>query len=202
MPAFLPFTLLAACRPAHTEPIVLIPLDPLATAQLDEFTATLHIDPQPSGKKFQGVWLEREDGERWLIDYRPRDCWQPFNDTTVAVTGSTYEPHGQSISATHFQVASLQRTDEVFSADLIALGPQQTLTGTLHTEHGAPGSKSEGASWATLVTQTRTWMLYNPSRLEGATGTVTVEAREVAYSRYVARADGPTLCILNVRSTP
>lgn len=185
----------------HPEPAVLTSSNLLEPQE--EFTATVRIDAQPGGKRFQGVWLERDDGERWVIDYRPRDCWRPLEDLQVHAIGSTYTPPGQAITATHFEVSMLTVIDPSPEARLVAVGPEKTLSGTVLTESGSAGSKSEGSSWLVFRSEdgvSRT--LYNPSMLGTLTGSVTLTGRSVELSPYAAHIAGPQLCILTVRSTP
>ena len=186
---------------SNSEPAVLIPSNPLEVRQ--EFTATVRIDAEPGGKKFQGVWLERDDGEQWVIDYRPRDCWRPLEGLQVHAIGSTYMPHGQAISATHFEVSMLQVIDPAPEAQLVAVGPEQTMTGTLQTAAGAAGSKSEGSSWQVFKSDDGpSWALYNPSALGTTAGSVTLTGRTVELSPYSAHRAGPQLCVLTVKATP
>lgn len=178
---------------------MLAPSDPLGLST--EFTATVRIDPRPGGKKLQGVWLEREDGERWVIDYRPRDCWLPLQDIAVTATGERYEPQGQAISAPHFRVSVLRVLKVTPEAGLVAVGEEQTLTGTLLTAAGEPGSKSEGSTWTEFKdADGPVWPLYNPSALGELTGAVTLTVREVELSPFSAHIGGPQLCILDARS--
>lgn len=77
-----------------------------------ERRATVRVDAQPAGKKFQGVWLELADGARWVIDYRPRLPWRSFADREVLVTGGCYEPFGQAITAPHVRVDRMRFAED------------------------------------------------------------------------------------------
>lgn len=194
------FLLIHSCT-SNSEPAVLIPSNPLEAQQ--EFVATLRIDAQPGGKQFQGVWLERDDGERWVIDYRPRACWRPLEGLRVSAVGSTYMPPGQAIYATHFEVSMLQVVDPTPEAQLVAIGPEQTMTGTLQTATGSAGSKSAGSSWLVFKSDAGTsWTLYNPSALDVTTGSITLTGRMVERSPYSAHTTGPQLCVLSAQATP
>ena len=191
--------LLLACTSPTLEATMLIPSDPLGTAL--EFSATVRIDPRSSSKRLQGVWLERADGTRWLIDYRARDCWRPLEDIAVTTIGERYEPQGQAISAPHFRVSMLQVLTVTPEATVVAVGPEQVMTGTLQTSAGAPGTKSEGSTW--MVFQNAdgpSGPLYNPSALGSLTGAVTLTVREVELSPFSTHIGGPQFCILNARS--
>ncbi len=190
---------LLACTSPVPEATMLSFSDPLGLSL--EFAATVRIDPRPSGKQLQGVWLERADGTRWVIDYRPRDCWRPLEGAAVTATGERYEPQGQALSAPHFRVSSLQVTTVTPEAGLVAVGPEQVLTGSLLTSAGEPGTKSEGSSWVEFRdADGPIWPLYNPSALGNLTGAVTLTVREVELSPFSAHIGGPQLCILNARS--
>ena len=142
----LTFLLIHGCT-SQSEPTVLFPSNPLEAHQ--EFAATVRIDAEAGSKQFQGVWLERADGEQWVIDYRPRDCWLPLENLQVKAVGNTYMPPGQAISATHFRVSMLEVIDPAPEARLVAVGPEETMTGTLQAAAGEAGSKSEGSSKST-----------------------------------------------------
>ena len=193
--------LLSACSTTEVEPSVIDPT--VLSGEPIEFTATVRIDARPGGKKFQGVWLERPDGEKWVIDYRPRDCWKPMEGLTVTARGQTYAPEGQAISATHFKVEELRLVTLTAEATLVAVGEEWTLTGTLLTTAGEVGSKSEGSTWTEFKSADGPiWPLYNPSALDGLTGGITLTGREVELSPFSAHIGGPQLCILNARSNP
>ena len=196
----LTFLLIHGCT-SQSEPTVLFPSNPLEAHQ--EFAATVRIDAEAGSKQFQGVWLERADGEQWVIDYRPRDCWLPLENLQVKAVGNTYMPPGQAISATHFRVSMLEVIDPAPEARLVAVGPEETMTGTLQAAAGEAGSKSEGSSWLVFKSDSgSSWTLYNPSALGTATGSVTLTGRMVQLSPYSAHAAGPQLCVLRVQATP
>ena len=177
---------------------MLIPSNPLQTPQT--FEATLRIDASSGSKQFQGVWLERDDGERWVIDYRPRDCWRPLEDQRVHATGHTYTPRGQSISATHFEVELLRLITPRPEARLVAVGAKRTLTGSLQRETGMVGSKSEGSSWTVFQThEGARWALYNPSAVGTRTGPMTLIGRMVELSPYSTHRAGPQLWVLRAQ---
>lgn len=139
----------AAPAPAKIEPPVAQKTE--AEAPVDDgFEAVVRVDAKPGGKKFQGVWLERADGERWVVAYRPEAWLRVFEDQKVRVIGETYEPPGQRISATHFRITTL-RTVERGRGPLLAVGPEQTFTGNFKRVAGGAGTKSEGSSWWTFV---------------------------------------------------
>src|SRR5262245_48072387 len=70
--------------------------------------ATLRVDPAPGPKHFQGVWLEVENGKRFVIDYWARSLWRGFDGSEVIVKGDCYEPFGEAINATHFRVDEMK----------------------------------------------------------------------------------------------
>ena len=118
--------------------------DPTTTAPpaANERRATLRIDAQPGGKKFQGVWLEFAADKRWVIDYRPRELWKPFEDREVIVTGACYRPVGQAIMATHFRVDRMRFVKpERGRGPILEVGPEQWIRGAFAMRTFPPGSK-------------------------------------------------------------
>ena len=164
------------------------------------FVATVRVDSEPGGKKFQGVWLEREDGERWVIQYRPRACWTPFEGRSVQATGHTYFPPGQAISAVHFEVLRLEVLQPSPEDALVAVGPELERVGQFQQVSGQPGSKSEGSSWLEFSANDGSdFLVYNPSAAESAEGEVVVKGREVQRSPFTAHMGGTWLCVLDVK---
>src|SRR5687767_5359156 len=100
------FLLLAACWTSSGKPSTVTENKPPSKPTEPERRALLRIDEAPSGKRFQGVWLEFPDDKRWVIDYRVHGIWQAFEDAAVLVTGECYTPpaEAQSINAQHFRV--------------------------------------------------------------------------------------------------
>jgi hypothetical protein len=120
------------------------PTDPTAPP-LKEYRATLRIDAQPGGKKFQGVWLDFGDDTRWVIDYRPRELWRGFADHEVTVTGHCYRPFGQAINAPHFRVATMSFVRRPATAvPYFSIGPERWITGAFRTLTFPAGSKRAG----------------------------------------------------------
>ncbi len=211
------FLLALACA---TDPLPAVDPHPVAAPPTSEFTvltptpspleadesalsfeAILRVDAEPSYKHFQGVWLERDDGERWLIDYRALGCWTPFDGHRVSATGERYEPEGQSIGAPHFRVKTLSAVDPMAMSALVQVGPERTLTGRLSTASGAPGSKQEGSSWTVFVADSGgSWSLLNPSAVQDLQGeTISVKGRAVERSPFYAHAGGPLLFVISAR---
>jgi hypothetical protein len=73
------------------------------------FEAILDMDRLEGGKRFQGTWLEKPNGERLLVSYRLVPEYFRFVEKRVLVTGDPYRPgaHEQHIDATHFTVKSI-----------------------------------------------------------------------------------------------
>ena len=172
------------------------------------FTATVRVDPSPGGKKAQPVWLEREDGERWIAAYRPDDCWQALDGQTMQVEGERYEPLGQALSAPHIRVRSLHTPEPRPEDTLVQVGPEQTWTGRVVTEQGAPGSKSEGSEWLVFrpdgdATGHNHLIVFNPSAVaEMAGAPVEVTGRVVEVSPFSAHVAGLRLCVLSAKARP
>ena len=171
--------------------------DPLAEPDEPPFEAVLRISEHPVGKKARPVWLEREDGERWLVAYQPDPCWLALDGQLVRVHGRRYEPALQALSAVHFRVSALSCAGT--DAPFVEVGPECTLTGTIECIHGTPGSKSAGSSWLVFAPDdgSASYQLVNPELVEAPVGdTVVVVARPVALSPYTAHRSGRWLCLL------
>jgi hypothetical protein len=161
------------------------------------------MDAAPSGKKFQGVWLEMPNGKRWVIDYRPRELWKSFVDADVLVTGECYEPFGQAIMSPHFRVDRMRfAAPRRGTGPLLELGAEVEMHGEL-SERGYPaGSKLEGSS--ELVFHGRGSQTYGiagaSTKLEPRDTPMKILAREVTPDlSYTAQTGGPKLWILDVR---
>ncbi|MBA2538388.1 MAG: hypothetical protein H0V17_02030 [Deltaproteobacteria bacterium] len=118
---------------------------PSPAAPDPEYLATVRIDAAPTGKKFQGVWLELGAQKRWVIDYRPTEIWRSFENEAVIVTGHCYEPRGQAFNQPHFKVATMRFARAPSRAvPYRSLGPEQLLRGAF-VEHVWPaGTRRAG----------------------------------------------------------
>lgn len=179
------------------------PTDPTAPAPdaSDELHATLRIDAQPSGKKFQGVWLELADGTRYVVDYRARELWRGFEGAEVIATGHCYEPFGQAISARHFRVASLRfAAPPARSVPFRALGPEIVLTGELVAASYPAGSKLAGSSTTEFHAGGTVYQIAGAD-FAVRIGPATIKARTVERDpAYAAHVGGPTLWLASLHS--
>jgi hypothetical protein len=170
----------------------------------DERRATVRIDAEPAGKKFQGVWLELADGRRWVVDYRPREIWRSFEDEEVLVTGHCYQPFGAAISATHFQVEQMRfAAAPRRSTPLVAIGPEETLTGSFGEVGYPEGSKRAGSREPVFHSDDGvTYHLFGRVDRPGAPGTPrTVTARRVEPDRaYAALPGGERIWVKDVHA--
>ncbi len=198
-----PLALLVACWTSNGKAPV-EPTQPPASSRTKEHHATLRIDAAPSGKKFQGVWLEFANGKRWVLDYRPRTLWTDFADMEVVATGHCYEPLGQAIMAPHFHVDRLRFANpERGRAAILEIGPEVRLRGAFVARVSPPGSKLAGTS--ELVFDAEDGTTYNVHDPDGALpepGTAArVIARELVIDlSYAATTGGPTLFVLDVQA--
>lgn len=180
--------------------------DPTTTAQpaANERRATLRIDAQPGGKKFQGVWLEFSADKRWVIDYRPRELWKPFEDREVIVTGACYQPFGQAIMATHFRVDRMRFvTPERGRGPILELGPEHWIRGAFAMHVFPPGSKLADSPMRVFRADDGTeFLLAGASEeLPEAGKAARVKAREVTPDMsYMAQVGGRNIWILEVRA--
>ncbi len=71
-----------------------------------EFEAVVDIDDTVGGKRFQGVWLVEDAGQRWLVRYRPDAAWEAREGKRFKVKGRPYTQHPevQQIDAPHLAV--------------------------------------------------------------------------------------------------
>lgn len=166
------------------------------------FEAVVRVDAKPGGKKFQGVWLERKDGERWVVAYRPEAWLRRFEGRTVRVTGATYQPFGQAINATHFKIATLAVAERQGGVGpWFGVGPELTLQGKFVQATGGPGTKAEGSTWWTFVTGAgKTFEVEGSAEEKIEAGVVVqVVARQVEPDMsYVARRGEDALWILKI----
>ncbi len=209
--------LLTACRPSPTststnEPVVISPPPHSASAtgeppktppSENEIEATLRIDEKPGGKHFQGVWLERDDGSRWVISYRADGYWLPFRDHRVRVQGVVYEPEGQAVMATHFRVKTLALTpseEKNAMTGLVEVRDERQYPGKFRDDVGDKGTKLEGEHRTVFISDSGShyWLA---NAVEGVVfdEPVVVRGREVKLSRFMARPGGPYLWVIESR---
>jgi hypothetical protein len=200
----------AAPTPAPAQSPAAAPSDPPpmsapveSNPDLEAFDAKIAIDAQPGGKKFQGVWLERDDGERWVVAYRPLGWLRAFEGERVHVTGERYQPHGQAIAGTHFRIATLRVVDPSLGAMFVEAGPERTYLGAFVELVGDPGTKGEGERYHVFDAEGEDrFLLANVPEDLVVGRPVTVKARTMAYSPFVAHRGGPMLWILEVEPRP
>lgn len=174
---------------AHHEP-------PAASA--DSFVATLEIDAQPGGKRFQGVWLVHA-GERWVVDYRANGYWRPFEGLSVRVTGQRWspDPRAQAIQAPHFRVARLEVADRKQAKRFFAIGPERELSGTFAHKRGDAGTKSEGEDIAYLDAEGQRFEVLGG---EAVSGRAIAIVRDVEVNpAWAATRGGPFVWIIATR---
>ncbi len=162
------------------------------------FVATLEIDAEPGGKRFQGVWLVH-GGERWVVDYRARDFWKPFEGLTVRVTGEkwTPDPRAQAINKQHFTVARLEVADRKQAKQFFAIGPERELDGTFVAVAGDAGSKSEGSTIHYFEAEGRRYEIAGGER---GTGPAKAIVRDVEINpAWAATRGGPFVWVLSER---
>ena len=176
------------------------PLAPPAPPAADgAFVATVRIDAQPGGKRFQGVWLVH-GGAEWVVDYRARELWQPFDGLEVRVTGETWtpDPRAQAIQAQHFKVARLEVADPAKAKRFRAIGPERELSGVFVHKRVPAGAKGAGAS--PLYFEEKDGQRYEVIGGEHGSGAATVVARDVEINpTWAATTGGPFLWIETVR---
>lgn len=108
--------------------------------------ATVRVDARPSGKRFQGVWLEQESGERYVIAYRAHALWTAFANLRVVATGELYEASGQAIDAAHYRVHTLRPLDVREARDFLVVHPERRARGRVVVAEAPAGSKARLAA--------------------------------------------------------
>jgi len=194
--------LLVACWTSESKPVK--PQDPTTPAPAaNERRATVRIDARPGGKQFQGVWLEFAADKRWVIDYRPRELWKPFEDREVIVTGACYEPFGQAIRATHFRVDRMRFVNpERGRGPILEIGAEQWIRGAFAMHDFPAGSKRADSPMLVFRADDGTeFILAGASdELPAAGKAARVKAREVTPDMsYMAQPGGRNIWILDVR---
>ncbi len=88
------------------------PVDPDAPIYEEPVTreARFVIEPVSGGKRLQAGSLVFDDGEEWIVSYRPLRRHLKFSDKRVKVHGRAYHspPHVQSVMATHFEIETIE----------------------------------------------------------------------------------------------
>jgi hypothetical protein len=192
----------ADSAPAASAPPTSAPPTSAPPAAAQSFEAVLRIDSKPGGKHFQGVWLEREDGQKWVVSYRADPWWRPFEDERVRVEGETYSPEGQAVLATHFRPRLVRVVDPKAGPMrlLIEIHEERVLDGRFQFQKFPPGSKLAGESHPVFAAADgREYQLANsveptPPHDEP----VRIRAREVVFSPYAAHVGGPALWVVSV----
>lgn len=169
-----------------------------------ERQAIVRIDAEPVGhKRFQGVWLDFGTEKRWVIDYRPRELWKPFEDREVIVTGGCYRPFGQALIATHFRVDRIRFVKPERGRSLIfELGPEEMLKGAFVLHQFPEGSKRADSPMVMFRDEAGTeYVIAGASEDLPAVGTAArIKARAVVPDMsYMAQTGVPNLWILEVR---
>lgn len=182
---------------APDEPVASTPPTRSTLSSGDAIRATLRIDQKPGGKKFQGVWLERENGEKWLISYRPEELWRGFENKSVGVRGAIYQPRGQAIRATHFRVDWLAIAGDDNSTDLVEVKEERIYQGQFEEFSWPAGTKLEGEKTPVFSSNGQQYFLANRVERMPFGQKLAVRAREVVPSSHVARPGGPFLWVLD-----
>jgi hypothetical protein len=162
----------------------------------NERRGVLTIDPQPGGKKFQGVWFETGD-QRFVLAYRPHELWKWFVGREVVITGGCYEPFGQAINATHFDVETLRvAVEERGVGPYFSFGPKQWFVGEVVDVGAPPGSRFAGTSRRVFRTDDGQTFGLAGGDLPDPGRRVRIRARTLEPDMtYVARTSGPDLWI-------
>lgn len=155
-------------------------------------------DVRTVGKTFRGAWIERDDGERWVIDYDPDSPFRALRDTRVHVEGERYVPDHQALVGPHFRVQKLTAQDA--RAALSSVGPRVRLRGHFDDVPGEKGSLSEGETIHRFVDASgRAFFLARaPEGTHGLGGACEIDAYEVEIGPSTQHLGGPTLWILRV----
>jgi len=192
----------AETKAEDAEPSAPTPLEPPVQAPEGEtitLRAKVDIDDKPGGKKFQGVWLVTEDGNRHVISYRADPWWTDFEGRTVDAVGRPYVPRGQAIMADHFRLEEMEVVDPTPEDPLIKITSERELDGKFIEVDWPKRSKLGGTkAWMFEAKDgTRYWLSDRPEKLPHDEP-VTITARIVEPSNFVARPGGPYLWVIEV----
>ncbi|GEM_PF-2342932 len=169
---------------------------PTATAIMDDeqplFRARVVIDAEPGSKQFQGVWLEAESGERYLIDYRAQEWLRALEGRRVDVWGAVYEPSGQAIMATHFRVALLRVAEPTMEDWIIEIGARTRLRGSFTRYVWPAGTKLAGEGSTVFMDEggVQHWLASVPEPGPPLDQPVVIDVVPVEPSNFVARPGG------------
>jgi hypothetical protein len=167
------------------------------------FAATLSIDERPGGKKFQGVWLEGDDGVRRVISYRADPWWRPFEGRSVEVEGWPYEPRGQAIAAAHFRVEALRVVAPGTEDALVSITGERELVGSFAEVTAPKGTKRAGETRTVFRSEDgKTYESYRlPQPQPPLDRRVRVTARFVEPSPFIAHLGGTYLWVIAVETS-
>jgi hypothetical protein len=193
------FACLVACSGPGKPPVT----TPPSTPPGEQHRATIRIDAEPGGKRFQGVWLDFGNDKKWVIAYRSSGLWRTFENQEVIVTGWCYSPEGQAISAQHFRVEKMRYfTPQRGRGPLLEIGPPQKLKGKFVAHQFPVGSKLEGESRVRFAAEdgTNYWIAGADANVPEPGGApVRIRMRPVDPDlSYVAQPGGPNLWFLGI----
>lgn len=174
--------------------------EPTADADLETFEAKVEIDAKPGGKRLQAVWLVT-GGSKRVIDYRANEWWRPFEGRKVSVTGESYQPQGQAISASHFRVHSLELLDPTPDDPIWKVGKEEEVSGSF-TTHTWPEKTKLAGETATIFRSDagEDFWLHDSSAVSiELDKPVTIDARRVEPSNFVARPGGAYLWVVRTK---
>ena len=196
-----PAPIAVATAPAPEPDVVKPPPEPEQDAQqeLEVLLARVEIDDAPSHKRFQGVWLVTEDGQRHVIDYRARPWWLPFDGRRVQAKGVHYSPFGQAISAPHFRIELMTVIEPTVDDQLVSITGEQTLEGQLEVFEWPKQTKLADEQEVRFATGEHSWPLYErPDPLPELGKPLTVKGRIVELSPFAAHIGGGQLWIAEI----
>ncbi len=175
----------------------------------DEVRATVRIDAQPGGKKFQGVWLELPGTSevlprsgRWVIDYRATEIWRSFEDADVIVTGEHYQPFGQAINSPHYKVATMRfARPPSRTVPLRSIGPEKVLRGAFVEHVWPPGTRHAGDVERSFTTDDGATYGLAAGSADPKTGPAAITCRDVEPDpAYAADTGGPKVFVIRVHA--
>jgi hypothetical protein len=170
------------------------------------FEGIVRVAEEPkehSGKRFLGAWIERDGGERWVIDYSYETPYHELRDRRVRVDGETWLPEGQAVLAKHFRVRSMVPIGKDPSAPLVRIGARRTVRGRFEMKTFPKDTKLEGESMRVFVDEAGTthYLAHLPSGPPPMGVPVTLDAHDVEPSPYIQRVGGPYLWVREIDSS-
>jgi hypothetical protein len=171
------------------------------TTQLQGIVLSQRYNRALEGKQFLGVAIQDDEGNVWVVDYEEQSPYHAFARHRVVALGEAYEPgpltqhligwHGAR-SLGHFQVSTMKLAEITSDAEVVEVGPRQTLRGQLERH-----AISTGKSILTFVTEEgEAFVVANDPAGSNVGARIEVSAYAVYRSASAAPSSGRLLWVI------